>query len=89
MGRLTPVDLVKAIDELDSIAREINHIENTGLIAESAGVLAQTHGLRGYDAVRLASAALAIDDELVMVTGDAKLGFAAQSIGISVAFTVG
>ena len=27
------------------------------------------------------------DDELVMVTGDSKLGAAAQSIGISVAFT--
>ena len=35
----------------------------------------------------LASAALANDDELVMVTGDSKLGAAAQSIGISVAFT--
>ncbi len=88
MGRLTPGDLLKAVDDLDSIAREINYIEITAHVAESAGVLAQTHGLRGYDAVHLASAALANDDELVMVTGDNKLGFTAQSIGISVAFTV-
>jgi len=83
MGRLTAADLVKAVDDLDSIATEINYIEITAPVAQSAGVLAQTHGLRGYDAVHLASAALANDDQLVMVTGDSKLRFAAQSIGIS------
>jgi len=87
MGRLTSADLAEAVEDLDSITRQIDYVEITAHLAESAGDLAQTHGLRGYDAVHLASAALANDDELVMVSGDSKLGAAAQSIGISVAFT--
>ncbi len=80
MGRLTSADLAEAVEDLDSITRQIDYVEITAHLAKSAGVLAQTHGLRGYDAVHLASAALANDDELVMVTGDSKLGAAAQSI---------
>ena len=87
MGRLTSADLAETVEDLDSITRQIDYVEITAHLAKSAGVLAQTHGLRGYDAVHLASAALANDDELVMVSGDSKLGAAAQSIGISVAFT--
>ena len=87
MSRLTVEGLEQAVDELDSIALEIAYIEVSAELAESAGDLAQTHGLRGYDAVQLASAALANDGELVLVTGDRDLGAAAQSIGISVALT--
>jgi len=87
MRRLTSADLAGAVESLDSIARQIDYVELTAHLAKSAGVLAQMHGLRGCDAVHLASAALAHDDELVIVTGDSKLGSAAQSIGISVAFT--
>ena len=86
-GRLTAANLDEAVKELDSIATEINYLEITEHIAESAGVLAQAHGLRGYDAVHLASAALANDDDFVFVTGDRNLGSAAQAIGLSVALT--
>ena len=44
-------------------------------------------GLRGYDAVNIAAALAASDDEFVLVTGDTDLASTAQSLGISIAFT--
>ncbi len=85
MSRLTAVELKQAVDELDSIALEIGYIEVSAELAVSAGDLAQAHGLRGYDAVHLASAVLVNDEEIALVTGDRQLASAAQSIGISVA----
>ncbi len=87
MNRLTAVELEHAVVELDSIALEISYIEVSAELAASAGDLAQAHGLRGYDAVHLASAVLVNDEELALVTGDRVLASAAQSIGISVALT--
>jgi predicted nucleic acid-binding protein len=87
MNRLTVVELAQAVDELDSIALEISYIEVSAELAASAGDLAQAHGLRGYDAVHLASAVLINDAELALVTGDRELAVAARSIGISVALT--
>jgi predicted nucleic acid-binding protein len=75
------------VEDSDSIALEISYIEITADLAASAGDLAQTHGLPGYDAVHLASAALVNDEELVLVTGDRELGAVARTIGISVALT--
>ena len=85
--RLTAAQLAEAVEDLDSIASEINYLEITAHIAKSAGVLAEAHALRGSDAVHLASAALTHDDDLVFVTGDHTLGSAAQAIGLSVALT--
>lgn len=87
MSRLTVVELERAVDEVDSIALEISYIEVSAELAASAGDLAQAHGLRGYDAVHLASAVLVNDEELALVTGDRDLAAAARSIGISVALT--
>jgi len=87
IGRLTAASLAEAVKGLDSIATEINYLEITEQIAESAGTLARAHALRGYDAVHLASAELANDDDFVFVTGDRSLGSAAETIGISTALT--
>ena len=87
MHRLTAAEAAQAEDDLDAIALQISYLEITAELAVSAGDLAQTHGLRGYDAVHLASAALVNDDELVLVTGDRDLGQAARAIGLSVALT--
>lgn len=87
MQRVTRRQLRAAIAELESIITQVDHLEITALLARDAGELAQTHGLRGYDAVHLAAAAAAIDDELVLVTGDSDLGIAATSLGIAVAIT--
>ena len=87
MRRVTHGQLTAAIAELESIIGQVDHIEINAPLARLAGGLAHTHGLRGYDAVHLAAAATAADNELVVVTGDSDLGRAATALGISVALT--
>jgi len=87
--RLTAAELRAAVEDLNSVVEEIDYLEVTAGLAMSAGQLAEAHALRGYDAVHLASASVANDAELVMVTGDQHLGTAAAEIGISVALTTG
>jgi uncharacterized protein len=87
MGRVTRAQHAAAIAELDAIIAEVDHMELTADLATSAGELAHTHGLRGYDAVHLAAASAVADSELIVVTGDADLAAAATSLGIAVALT--
>ena len=53
--------------------------------ARAAGRLAQSHGLRGYDAVHLAAAIAIADDDVVFVTGDIDLAEAAMTTGLAIA----
>jgi uncharacterized protein len=85
MSRITTRQHEAAVAELQTIVTEIDHVEITAELARSAGDLAQTHHLRGYDAVHLAAAIAAFDAELVLVTGDNDLASAARSLGLSVA----
>jgi uncharacterized protein len=57
-------------------------IEVTAALAQSAGDLAEVHGLRGYDAVHLAAAVLIAAD--VVVSADAELLRAAIASGLAV-----
>lgn len=66
---------------------QISYLEITAEVTASAGDLARTHGLRGYEAGHLAAAALVNDEELVLVTDDHELGAVARTIGTSVALT--
>jgi len=68
---------------LDSLMRELYVVELAPELAHRAGELAQEHGLRGYDAVHLASALTLADDGLVFVTGDGKLAAAAKAAGVA------
>jgi predicted nucleic acid-binding protein len=83
MGRITPIQLTRAVADLDSIIAEVDHVEVTADLALVAGNLAQSHGLRGYDAVHLAAANAVADQDLVLVTGDADLAAAARALGLS------
>jgi uncharacterized protein len=85
LGRLTAAQLSAAVDELDDVIQQIDHIELTTALAHTAGELAQAHGLRGYDAVHLAAAQIADDPELVLVTGDHELATAATAIRLAIA----
>jgi hypothetical protein len=87
MDRITSAQLTAAIDELEAIITEIDHIEVTAELAHTAGELAQRFELRGYDAVHLAAASAAAHTELVLATGDTDLAEASRSVGISVALT--
>ena len=54
-------------------------------LARHAGELAAIHGLRGYDAVHLATALAAATADLVLVTWDRDLARATAQSGIAVA----
>jgi predicted nucleic acid-binding protein len=87
VGRITKSQHAAAVAELETLVREIDHVEITAQLARNAGDLAQAHQLRGYDAVHLAAAMAALDAELVLVTGDHDLAGAARSLGLPVALT--
>jgi uncharacterized protein len=54
-------------------------------LAARAGEHAEDLGLRGYDAVHLATALELGDEEVVLVTWDRDLGRAAECVGLGVA----
>ena len=87
MGRISAAQRIAAIVELETIITMVDHIEVTEALAHRAGELAQSHGLRGYDAVHLAGASAVADSDVVLVTGDSDLANAANSIGIAVSIT--
>lgn len=84
-GRLTRSQLATAVTELETLFEQVDVIELGADVASTAGDLAQHHGLRGYDAVHLAAALAAADDDVVLVTGDADLATAAADAGLAVA----
>ncbi len=84
-GRLGGRQHRAAVAGLGQLDEQFDHVELTAELAARAGDLAEAEALRGYDAVHLAAAELAADDELVMVTGDAALRSAARRLGIATA----
>ena len=87
MARLTTTQLDKALEALDDIMTELDHVEITNQLVRAAGVLARSHGLRGYDAVHLGAGLSIAHEDVVFVTGDSNLAAAAQALGIAVANT--
>lgn len=87
MARLTMMQLDAAMEALEEIVVELDHVEITDELVRTAGALARTHGLRGYDAVHLGAGLNLSDDEVVFVTGDSNLAAAAQALGIAVSNT--
>lgn len=83
--RLTRAQLTAAVAELEHLLGQVDIVELDAGLARIGGDLAQQHGLRGYDAVHLAAALAAADDDLVLVTGDADLARAAADAGLAVA----
>jgi len=87
LGRISRLQHAAAVEELETIITEIDHVEMTAGLAREAGDLAQAHRLRGYDAVHLAAAMATLDGEVVLVTGDNDLSGAARRQGLPVALT--
>jgi predicted nucleic acid-binding protein len=52
---------------------DVERIAVDDRLVELAGDLAETHALRAYDAVHLASALIVADDDLVLVAADRDL----------------
>ena len=83
--RITASVLRRAVVRIDELCAEVDVVGLDADLAHTAGDLAEAHGLRGYDAVHLATA-LRIDvPDLVLATWDGDLAHAALAAGCSVA----
>ena len=69
---------------VEGLLRQVEMIELDGPLARRAGDRAEEHGLRGYDAVHLASFEQLLPDAL-LVTSDRELARAARTLGYAVA----
>jgi predicted nucleic acid-binding protein len=76
--------LRSAVRAIDDLYAELRVIGIDGALAQFAGELAELHGLRGYDAVHLASAIAIQDAAMVMVTWDRDLADASVACGYTV-----
>ena len=85
MGRLGSRQLRAAVSGLDSLDRQLDHVELTAPLAARAGQLAEEYELRGYDAVHLAAVELIADEDLVVVAGDQDLRSAVHALGLATA----
>ena len=82
--RITSTTLRRAVDRIDELCTELDVIGLDPDLAHSAGDLAEAHGLRGYDAVHLATALSVESDSMLLATWDGDLGRAAVAAGCSV-----
>lgn len=74
----------KAVEELEATAAELLTVGIDEELARRAGELADELGLRGYDAVHLASA-MALGPATTLITWDVGLSAAAHDSGLAVA----
>lgn len=80
--RLTPVATGAAVARLHDLIAQVELVPATTDLVWRAGPLADVHGLRGYDAVHLASALASGAD--AVVTADEELAAAATVNGLAV-----
>jgi len=85
MNRVDGLELRAAAEEFEVLHAQLDIVEVTEGLVRSAGAMAQQFGLRGYDAVHLASLQSVGDSELVLAAGDQNLVAAAQALGIATA----
>ena len=88
MGWISSGELRSAVAGFESIDRHLYHVEVTENLVRHAGDLAEALALRGYDSVHLAAAVSLDVRNLVFVTGDRRLGSAAESLGLATALVV-
>ena len=82
---LAPAELTEALDAWHGYWASMRPVELTVEVAERAASLAVDHGLRGADAVHLASAIALGDVEVVVAAWDRRLHAAAVAVGLAVA----
>lgn len=82
---LHKTDLVSAERAWDDHWAEIRPVELTAPVERHAGQLARTHGLRGADAMHLASALVIGDPDLVVAVWDERLHAGVRTAHLRVA----
>lgn len=85
LDRMTGRQHRSAVARLDVRYAEVDLLEIDHALTESAGELADVHDLRAYDAIHLAGADRARDDDLVVVAGDRALVRAATRLDLATA----
>jgi len=83
-GRLTAAGYKLACEEFESLQSELLIVGIDSALVHQAGQLAGQHGLRGYDAVHLASA-LSLATDATVVSWDDDLRRAAAESGCAIA----
>lgn len=85
LGRIDERTSRNAVLVVEELYAELLIVGIDDELARSAGELAAQYGLRGYDAVHLASAISIEDPSLVTITWDEDLAKAALACGNTVA----
>ena len=89
MDRVSPIQLRAAVEEFEALHDQLDLVEVTNEVVRDAGQLAEQFGLRGYDAVHLASARVVTDPDLVLAAGDQGLIAAARALNLGTADLTG
>jgi len=84
-GRLTSQQHRRAKRQLTERLDQMLVVDVSEDVVFAAGDLAEAYGLRGYDAVHLASALVVADGDFALMTWDADLRHAAETAGLAVA----
>jgi predicted nucleic acid-binding protein len=84
-GRVGPRAATRSLETASVLLAQIQPIELHRALADSAARLAVDHGLRGYDAVHLASYEQMATRESVLVAADGELVRTAHTLGHAVA----
>lgn len=82
--RITSATLRRAVESINELCAELNIISLDTDLAHTAGELAESHGLRGYDSVHLATALRIDSDSMLLATWDSDLARGAVAAGLSV-----
>jgi predicted nucleic acid-binding protein len=85
MDRLGADEHLKALADFEELYADLVTVGVDQELAVRAGEYAEGLGLRGYDAVHLATARELGNDEVVVVTWDRGLARAAERVGLGVA----
>jgi predicted nucleic acid-binding protein len=85
LGRVGRRGLARAQQRLEDFWDTLYVLALPEELARWAGALAETYGLRAYDALHLASAVSAAGDDFVIVAADGELLAAAASLGLATA----
>jgi predicted nucleic acid-binding protein len=81
-GRLGEVEHAKALAAFEEVQEDLITVGVDSGLARRAGEHGEDLGLRGYDAVHLATALELGEDEVVLVTWDRDLAHAAEQVGL-------
>jgi predicted nucleic acid-binding protein len=84
-GRIREASYRDSLDRFELLHEELVSVGVDDRLARAAGEHAEVHGLRGYDAIHLATALELGDEEAVLVTWDRDLARAAAAAGLAVA----